>query len=73
VLVLAVVLLFQLKDHNIGGEPADVLEHLIRDSENCESNVNGLFCELFPARGQNGGQMQKYFYNSVEKLPDGVC
>jgi hypothetical protein len=68
-----VVLLFQLKGHNIGGEPADVLEHLVRDSENYGSNVNGLFCELFPTLGQNGGQMQKYFCNSVEKLSDGVC
>ena len=70
---LAVVLLFQLKVHNIGGGPADVLEHLARDSENCGLSANGLFCELFPTLGQNGGQMQQYFYNNGEKSPDEVC
>jgi len=67
------VLLFQLKGHNIADEPADGPEHLVRDFENCGSIVNGLFCELFPTPGQNGGQMKKYFYNNGEELPDEVC
>jgi hypothetical protein len=70
---LEVVLLFQLKGHNIGDEPTDAPERSIRGSENCGSNVNGLFCELFPTRAQNGGQKKKYLYNNAEKLPDGVC